>query len=140
MATTVNSDTIIYNKLAQTAYLERIKDRLDVFNASSKSAILLANEAVMGDFVKEAFYKISGQVEYRDVNDESMATSKKIGMAEKVGVKTPWLFGPYETTEEAFKRRARSLDEFAMLVGQEAADAAISYFIGVFPVSTGINR
>lgn len=41
MATTVNSDLIIYNDEAQTAYLERIQDNLDVFNASSNGATRL---------------------------------------------------------------------------------------------------
>ena len=39
MATTVNNDLIIYNDEAQTAYLERIQDNLDVFNASSNGAM-----------------------------------------------------------------------------------------------------
>ena len=30
MTTTVNSDMIIYNQLAQTAYLERLQDNLNV--------------------------------------------------------------------------------------------------------------
>ncbi|MGS5769808.1 major capsid protein, partial [Acinetobacter baumannii] len=35
MTTTVNSDMIIYNQLAQTAYLERLQDNLNVFNEAS---------------------------------------------------------------------------------------------------------
>lgn len=35
MTTTVNSDMIIYNQLAQTAYLERLQDNLNVFNQAS---------------------------------------------------------------------------------------------------------
>ena len=40
MATTVNSDLIIYNDEAQTAYLERVQDNLDVFNASSNLSLI----------------------------------------------------------------------------------------------------
>lgn len=129
MATTVNSDLIIYNDLAQTAYLERLQDVLDVFNASSGGAIVLRNENIEGDLRKRAFYKIGGSLEHRNVNSTSGVSGKKIGAGEQVGVKTPWKYGPYETTEEAFKRRARSPEEFSMLVGQDMADAVLDYYI-----------
>lgn len=58
MAATVNSDMIIYNDLAQTAYLERIQDNITVFNAASNGAIVLINELIEGDLRKRAFYKV----------------------------------------------------------------------------------
>ena len=49
MATTVNSDLIIYNDLAQTAYLERLQEVLAIFNQSSGGAlVLLATSLVTG--------------------------------------------------------------------------------------------
>ena len=64
MSTTVNSDLIIYDDLAQTAFLERRQDNLAIFNASSNGAILLDNELIEGDFRKRAFYKVGGSIEY----------------------------------------------------------------------------
>lgn len=129
MATTLNSDMIIYNDLAQTAYLERLQDVLEVFNVSSGGALILRNELIEGDLRKRAFYKIGGTLGHRNVNSDATVTGIKIGADEAVGVKTPWKYGPYETTEEAFKRRARSPEEFSMLVGQDMADAALDYYI-----------
>lgn len=129
MATTLNSDMIIYNDLAQTAYLERLQDVLEVFNASSGGALILRNELIEGDLRKRSFYKIGGSLGHRNVNSDAAVTGIKIGADEAVGVKTPWKYGPYETTEEAFKRRARSPEEFSMLVGQDMADAALDYYI-----------
>ncbi|MCO8161070.1 major capsid protein [Pseudomonas sp. 21LCFQ010] len=129
MPTTVNSDLIIYNDLAQTAYLERLQDVLQVFNASSNGAILLRNELIEGDLRKRSMYKIGGSIAHRDVNSTAAVAGNKIGADEAVGVKTPWKYGPYETTEEAFKRRARSPEEFSMLIGQDMADAALDYYI-----------
>ncbi len=129
MPTTVNSDMIIYNDLAQTAYLERLQDVLDVFNVSSGGALILRNELIEGDLRKRAFYKIGGTLAHRNVNSDAAVAGIKIGADEAVGVKTPWKYGPYETTEEAFKRRARSPEEFSMLVGQDMADAALDYYI-----------
>lgn len=126
---TLNSDLVIYNQLAQTAYLERVQDVLDVFNGSSQGAIVLDTEAIEGDFSKEAFYKIGGSAAHRDVNSKTEVERSKIGADEKIGVKCPWKYGPYASTEEAFKRRNRSVDEFALLVGQDAADATVSYMI-----------
>lgn len=129
MATTVNSDFVIYDTLAQTAYLERIQDVLDVFNASSNGAMVLRSEAIEGDFDRSTFYSVPGSVGHRDVNSTAGVVGQKIGSDEKVGVKTPWKYGPYETTEEAFKRRNRSPDEFSQVIGQHMADATIDYMI-----------
>ncbi|WP_345868083.1 major capsid protein [Shewanella algae] len=129
MATTVNTDMIIYNDLAQTAYLERLQDVLEVFNTASNGAIVLRNELIEGDLRKRAFYKIGGSLAHRDVNSTAAPSGSKIGSGEMIGVKSPWKYGPYETTEEAFKRRARSPEEFSELVGQDMADAVLDYYI-----------
>lgn len=123
MATTVNSDMVIYNDLAQTAYLERIQDNLDVFNAASNGAIVYRSEAIEGDLKKRSFYKVGGSIEHRNVNSIATVTPKKIGAGEAIGVKVPYKYGPYASTEEAFKRRARTPEEFAILIGQDMADA-----------------
>lgn len=125
--TTVNSDVLIYNQLAQTSYLERLQDVTQVFNAQSRGAILLTDELIEGDFEKNAFYKLGGEIAHRDVNSLAPVTPDKIAMGEMVGVKVPFKYGPYETTEEAFKRRARSVDEFSVIVGQDYADAQVAY-------------
>lgn len=125
MATTVNSDLIIYNDLAQTAYLERIQEVFEVFNSASQGAIVLDSEMIEGDMRKRAFYKIGGAIAHRDVNSDAAVTAAKIDADEMVDVKVPFKYGPYQTTEEAFKRRARSPEEFSMLVGQDYADAVM---------------
>lgn len=129
MATTVNSDVIIYDEQVQTAYLERIQDVTDIFNASSNGAIVLRTEAIEGDFDKAAFYELQGSLSHRDVNSTASPVGSKIGMDEMVGVKTPWKYGPYEATEESFKRRNRSPEEFSQLIGQDMAQATLQYMI-----------
>ena len=129
MATTTNTDMVIHNKLAQTAYFERLQDNLEVFNAASGGAITLRSEMIEGDFSKDAFYTIPGGMGHRDVENTADVTAKAIGSGEMIGVKTPWLYGPYETTEDAFKRRARSTAEFSELLGNHMADAMIDYAI-----------
>lgn len=129
MTATVNSDVIIYPALMQTGYLERKQDNLDVFNGASAGAILLTNELVEGDYSASSFYKIGGSIAHRDVNSVGAVTADKISMDEMVGVKTPWKYGPYATTEEAFKRRGKSPAEFSMLIGQDMADATSEGFI-----------
>ncbi|WP_016605914.1 major capsid protein, partial [Yersinia pestis] len=141
MTTTVNSDLIIYNDLAQTSYLERRQDNLDVFNASSNGAIVLDNALIEGDFRKRAFYQLGGSIEHRDVDSTGKVTGKKIGAGESVGVKAPWKYGPYQTTEEAFKRRGRDVSEFSEIVGVDVADASLEGFIkyGIQALSASIG-
>lgn len=129
MATTVNSDLIIYNDLAQTAFLERRQDNLAIFNQASNGAIVLDNIFIEGDFRKRAFYKIGGTIDHRDVDSSKKVAGKKIAAGESVDVKAPWKYGPYETTEEAFKRRGRDVAEFSELVGTDAADASLEGYI-----------
>lgn len=129
MPTTLNSDMKIYNDLAQTAYLERLQDNLQIFNEASNGAIILIDELIEGDLKKRAFYKIGGSIEHRDVNSTAAAAGKKITAGEMVGVKIPFKYGPYEATEESFKRRLRSPEEFSLVVGQDYADALLKgYF------------
>lgn len=129
MPTTLNNNTIINNELAQTAYLERTQDVIDVFNAASGGAITIVNENVQGDFSKDAFYEISGAIAHRNVNSSATVTTTAIAMDEMVGVKVPFKFGPYSATEESFKRRQRSVEEFSMLIGQQYADAELEGYI-----------
>ena len=129
MPTTVNSDLIIYDDLAQTAFLERRQDNLEVFNAASNGAIILDNELIEGDFRKRTFYKVGGSIESRNVNSTDPVTGKKIGAGESVSVKAPWKYGPYETTEEAFKRRGRDVSEFSEVIGVDVADATLEGYI-----------
>jgi len=123
--TTLNQDMKVYNQLAQTAYLERTQDVIEIFNGNSQGAIQLINEAVVGDFSQSAIYKLSGSIEHRDVNAETLVELKKIASDEIIDVKVPWKYGPYSSTEEAFKRRARNPAEFAQVVGQDMADAVL---------------
>ena len=126
MAATTVTEMKIYNDLAQTSYLERIQDRIQVFNQNSQNALRLVNTIIPGDFQKKAFYQIGGSIATRDVTSTSTVTPSAIGADEMISVKVPWKYGPYATTEEAFKRRARNPEEFSMLVGQDMADAVLA--------------
>ena len=124
--TTVNSDMIIYNQLAQTAYLERLQDNLNVFNEASAGAIVYRNEIIEGDFSKDSFYRVGGSIKHRDVYSNAKVNPEKIGAGESVGVKIPYKYGPYASTEEAFKHRARTPEEFAMILRYDLADALVA--------------
>ena len=126
---TINTDMKIYDLESQTSYLERIQDVIDVFNALSRGTINFRSEAIPGDFKKDAFYKIAGSVAHRDVNSQADVGYSNISADEMIGVKSPWSYGPYASTDEAFKRRARSVAEFYQLCGQDMADAVMKYWL-----------
>ena len=120
---------VIHSALAQTAYFEHLQDNLAVFNTGSAGAIVLRTEMVQGDFSKDAFYTIPDGMGHRDVEDTNDVTAKAIGSGEMVGVKSPWIYGPYKATEEQFKRRARTPEEFSELLGQHMAESMIDYAV-----------
>src|SRR5690606_2136643 len=103
-----------------------LQDNLNVFNEASNGAIRYVNEIIQGDFKQDSFYRVGGSFEHRDVNSTNKVTTKKIGAGESIGVKIPFKYGPYASTEEAFKRRARSPAEFAEIVGYDLADALVA--------------
>lgn len=123
------TDFKVYDTLAQTAYVERIQDVLEVFNGSSNGAIRLRSEIIAGDFSRDAFYAPFGTAAHRAIGSNAPVDPSAITGDEIVGVKTDWKFGPYAATEESFKRRARSVDEFFMLAGQSMAEATLEYMI-----------
>lgn len=59
MATTTNSDLVIYNDLAQTAFLERRQDNLAAFNQASNGAIVLDNLFIEGTSVNVLSTKLA---------------------------------------------------------------------------------
>lgn len=123
MATTVNTDLVIYDDLVQTSYLERRQDVIEIFNQQGFGALTLTNDVVVGDYSKQAFYKIGGSIVHRDVNSTSTVTPDNIDADEMVDVKVPWRYGPYAATEESFKRRGIAPAEFSRLIGVDMADA-----------------
>jgi hypothetical protein len=127
MATTLNSSMVIYDRLMQTAYLERIQDVIDGFNGASSGAMVLRSEAVEGDVTRDAFYTLDATVGHRNVNSVGAASGVAFGADEMITVKTPWGFGPVESTEESFKRRNRTPEEHFTLSGQQLADHALRY-------------
>jgi hypothetical protein len=129
MAATINSNLVIYDRLLQTSYLERFQNVLEIFNAASAGAIVMRNELIQGDFAKSAFYKLAGQAAHRNVNSTSTVTPSAIAADQRVSVKCPWKYGPYAATEESFKRRLRSIEEFSQVVGENLADASMQYMV-----------
>ena len=127
MATTLNSNMVIYDQLMQTAYLERIQDVIEGFNANSAGAMVLRTEAIEGDLSRDAFYTLDATIGHRNVNSAAAQSAKRFDADEMIGVKTPWKFDPVESTEESFKRRNRSPEEHFQLVGQQMADHALEY-------------
>jgi uncharacterized protein YjdB len=125
--TTTNANMVIYDQLMQTAYLERIQDVLEAFNANSAGAMVLRNENIEGNFSKDAIYTLNATVTHRNVNSVSPAGATGFGADEIVTVKAPWSFGPIASTEESFKRRGRTPEEHFTLAGQQLAEHALRY-------------
>jgi hypothetical protein len=127
MATTVNSDLKIHDQLLQSSYIERLQSVLQIFNEATAGAIVMRSELIQGDVSRNAFYKLAATAVHRDPNSTSTVAGIKMTADERVSVKCPWRYGPIEATEESFKRRLRSLNEFSEVVGVNLADAGMAY-------------
>lgn len=137
MANSLPSDFKVYDDLAQTNYMERIQENIDLFNAQSNGAIVLRSESIVGDESKRAFYNDTGDVSHRDVTSNSAVSTTAITGDEHVTVKTPWKYGPYSITEESYKRRGVDPSLFYSQMGQAAADHTKEYFVTAALASLG---
>lgn len=121
--TTTPRDMVVYNDVAVTTFAEKLQENLDVFNKASQGAIVLDSEMKMGDFSKSSFFRLNGKTKWRDIESTEKAQHEKLGMGENVSAKIPWKYGPYSSNEEAFKRQGVATTTFAVLVGEDAAQA-----------------
>ncbi|MEG6025777.1 major capsid protein [Enterobacter hormaechei] len=87
-------------------------------------------DRVLGDAIRAAASKAGALPEASDdLILRAKGTFQLNDEGEAVSVKAPWKYGPYETTEEAFKRRGRSVDEFSEVIGVDVADATLEGYV-----------
>lgn len=111
-----------YQEQFYIAVLEELARTVDVFNAGSNGTLLLGSEDYMGDYLQQAGYdRIGSLITRRDVTVDTAATDLRMALNEFVGVDTAHKVGPVFETDENFKRRGRSIEEMATIIGRQFA-------------------
>ena len=102
--------------------IEELARNVDVFNQGSNGTLLIGSEDYMGDYIKEAMYdRVGSLITRRDISVDTAATDLRMALNEYVGVDVAHKVGPVFEPDEAFKRRGRSVNEMAGILGQQFA-------------------
>lgn len=123
MATGLYTDFVVRDALFRAAFIERVNQNVNVFNAASNGAIRMVSESLVGHYAKTSFLdRLTGGLTRRNIGDMSALTDTAITQDELVSVKLNRKFGPYAQTLDAFKKAGISMDEFSVRLGQMLAD------------------
>jgi hypothetical protein len=122
MATTLNSNIKIYDDQFQVGYFEKSSQFYDVFNTSN-NAIRLGSASNMGDYKKEAFFKIPSSVVTRqDLTSTSAGTATMSTQDEFITVKMHRRF-QHEMSAKAISALRMDEREMSYYLGQMLGDA-----------------
>lgn len=135
--------TPIYDEELQLAMMEALVQNIDVLNGSSNGAILMGTGDFFGNFQKDAFYdRIADLVVRRDIESTSAAAASGMSLIEDVEVNLDYRVRAKES-EENFKRRGRSVDEFVRMVGTQMAEDLVKRYlnlnVGALTAAVGAN-
>ncbi len=128
MAVGIHSDFVIYDSHLQTGFNEQLQQMTDAFNDASLGAITMRQNLTEGSYAREAFFEaVSGLVSRRDLTADPATpiTDLKLTEDEIVTVKLFRKIGPIANSRGSFRTILRDPGEFSVLIGQQAAKAAV---------------
>jgi len=138
-----------YNSEFYGAWLTGLAQSVDAFNEASNMAISLGSEDYIGSFYKDAGYdRVENLITRRNVEANGVIADSSMDLAEIIGVDLANKIGPVTETEEAFKRRGRTVNEMAQVLGQQASqdflkralDQIVAALIGTTSVGTALTH
>lgn len=121
---------IIYPELVHLGLVETLVQNSEAFNAASLNTIRLVQNALMGDFAQESFFKvIDGLIRRRNVASGSpgneAVTPKEMSVDEFISVKLNRGIGPVDQTLDSFRKLGMSADFeiISFMLGEQVAKA-----------------
>jgi hypothetical protein len=124
MATGKASDFKIYQDQLIGGMVETLVQQTELFNASSRNAIVLRDHRMRGDYGYESFFKnISDLVSRRDTSSTASATDLALSQEEFISVKIDRKVGPVGQTLDSFRKIMRQSNEqsLSFLIGTQVA-------------------
>lgn len=125
MAAALHSDMVVFNDQFYGGFLEKIADKLDVFNAASGNAISLNTSFIKGFKQEESYFKRTAtKSSRRDLTSTSALTDAAIvqGQVNTIKVFRKWHSA---NTLGAYRTLGLSQAEMAFIAGSAAADDII---------------
>ena len=128
MAVGLHSNFVIYHEQLQTGFNETLQQETEAFNAASLGAITMRQNLTDGYYLQEAFFSaVSGLASRRDLTADPATPVTDLALSEEEGVLVKLFrkIGPIAMSRGAFRTIGRDPGEFSVLIGQQAAKAAM---------------
>lgn len=116
------SDLAVFSEYAYDTSTEVLSQQVDLFNAASQGAIILADAAHVGDFSEQAMWaKISGLVRRRNAYGTGDVGEKTLAMLTDTMVKVASATPPVRIDPGMFEWIQKSPEEAGVIIGQQLA-------------------
>lgn len=129
MAITTASDWKVYDDHFRAGYAEKLTQSLRVIIERGNGAIVVEDENIPGDYLKESFWKFPTSLVTRRVatgtGSTSAVTPVTVSQGEAVHVRLSRKIGPVDATWDAFRKIAKTPEEFSMVLGGMIAEARL---------------
>lgn len=128
MAFVKSSDLQIREELVYGSFFERIKDKLDIFNANSRGCINLVSTVLdPGYLSKQSFLKNFDAAfrSKRDPDSQAEKTALNVTEDNTNKVKAFGFLGPVNWNESAYILKGQSVEQTSLQIGVKAADAVL---------------
>lgn len=131
MAISDKGDIIIYNEEFSEGYLETVNQAVDELATGLNGAFNIVTQQNIGDYRKSRFFDWNtGTYTRRDVTDTSTAiTPSGMTQGEVIGPKLSRRFGPFQFTEDQFRRLGEDPEYASMLLGQNYAQERVKEMV-----------
>ena len=128
MASSMHAQAVLYDRYATAVFNEILVQNTDAFNANASGAIVMKSENAEGYYDRSSYYEsVAGLTSRRDLTADPITNITQLGltMDEEVAVKIFRKHGPVTNTMGFFRTIARSPEEFAVRMAEQAAKGAL---------------
>ena len=133
MAITTATDWKVYQDEYQAAYAERVAQSLNVLVTKGNGAIIIQDDNIPGQYIKESFFKMpSGLVSRRvatGTGSTSAVTPVTVSQGENVDVRLSRKIGPVDVTFDSLRKTGITPETFSMWLGGMMAEARMQQML-----------
>lgn len=123
--------TPIYDEELQTAMIVSLVQNIDALNAMSAGTILMGTGDFFGNYEKETMYdRIPDLVKRRDIDSAAAVTPDVTTLVEDIAVALDYRVRASQS-EEDFKRRGQSVDQFIQTIGSQFAEDLVKRYLNL---------
>jgi hypothetical protein len=124
------TDFKFYEEEYFSGQVEVLAQNLDVFNGSSRNAIVMRSQKLKGLYEKQSFFPFtSGLISRRDPTADTGVSAINLTMDESVAVKVNRRMGPVEGTMDEWRKIGETSEMMSYVFGRQVASAKMEDYL-----------